>query len=323
MHDEAPYFTLFAGIEQEKLRKSGSAAALQAFETAIYLIALGRWPAVITQVYLSIELLLRAHYRVPVGESGVNGAKLLDRYADEGKATQALFNRSQKLRKKRNQIVHNGYSPKDDSDSRRLFIDPAVPFFQNLLKSTIEVDLYDFPLTSEHAGHWFWENYKKCRCAAKACENAGGILSASEMLLFDAACRRVVEQAGRFESFFSPYRGYLDAWVSGRDQEAEFLARQANFEEFIEQFIDPSEVYILEETPCPVCQHEVLLFNASYSPENAELVIGVHQVGCLACRYLTQNEYIIGSYFNNAQGSFAGGVDYHQFRLANDHVITW
>lgn len=62
MSRDAPSFSLFFGIDPKKANKPCVAAAFQAFETSLYLIGMQRWPAVITQVYLSIELLLRAHY---------------------------------------------------------------------------------------------------------------------------------------------------------------------------------------------------------------------------------------------------------------------
>ena len=81
MSNDEPTFTLFAGIDPEKVNRPCIAAALQAFETNLYLIGMGRWPAVITQLYLSIELLLRAYFEKSPNTE-VKSFELIDRYGE-------------------------------------------------------------------------------------------------------------------------------------------------------------------------------------------------------------------------------------------------
>jgi hypothetical protein len=105
----------------------GLLASLQAFETSLFLIALERFPHALTSCTFAVEAALKAS---PLCKRASKG--LLEVIAAARKASPAIEAFPQEdldhLRQKRNDIVHKGYSPKDDNISGDLLLNVGMPF---------------------------------------------------------------------------------------------------------------------------------------------------------------------------------------------------
>ena len=101
------------------INQKGGIAAAQTFETIFYLIGSGRWVAVVTSMASCIELFLRAkHDEVDVSSSGLQKQmSQFEAHIDEGTKKEILISQGKELRRLRNRIVHNGFSPKDDPEA--------------------------------------------------------------------------------------------------------------------------------------------------------------------------------------------------------------
>ena len=125
------------GLEPDSL-----IASLQAFETALFLIALDRFPHALTSCTFAVEAALKASPRCKAASKG-----LLDVIVAARKASPAIeaFPREDldHLRKKRNEIVHSGFSPKDDNISADLLLKVGIPFLSCCCQEFHSFDLPD------------------------------------------------------------------------------------------------------------------------------------------------------------------------------------
>jgi hypothetical protein len=98
-----PALTLFRGFPKEFLSISNVASALQSFETAIYCIALRRWPATVGLVWQASELLLQHLYKGTLDE--VSTVAAMKNHLEEKKVSNDLNNAAHRLRKTRNNFI--------------------------------------------------------------------------------------------------------------------------------------------------------------------------------------------------------------------------
>ena len=129
---QLPILYFFDDFPEDYLGRDGIPAALQSAETAILLIAMGRWPAITGLIWQACELFLRAKYTNP-GETYrnknlPNGKQLQERFFQHSNIlTESLNNKATNLRALRNQVIHEGYSPKFDDTCIDLFLMPEYP----------------------------------------------------------------------------------------------------------------------------------------------------------------------------------------------------
>ena len=116
----------------------GVLASLQAFETSLFLISLSRFPHALTLCTSAIEGAIKAS---PKGDPAAKN--LRDTIASARCAAPRLGAFQQEdldsLRRKRNEIVHKGFSPRDDNVCAYLLLNTGIAFLDSCYR-----ELHDF-----------------------------------------------------------------------------------------------------------------------------------------------------------------------------------
>ena len=158
---------LFTEVSEKDLRSDYVLSSLQTFETSLLLAAEGRWPSVIPLLFSACESLLRPVTgltgKKPV--TGLTGKKSKPTYwtswelmdAFKRDVSSELHEKTGELREFRNDLLHRGYSPKDDAKCIEFFFDPGVPYFDALLKKQFGKDKREL---SGRAAAAFWDVYR-------------------------------------------------------------------------------------------------------------------------------------------------------------------
>ncbi|MFC5427615.1 hypothetical protein ACFPTO_02130 [Paraburkholderia denitrificans] len=131
-------------------------SSLQGYETALLLLAQGRYPQALTTIASAIESAGKAYLRLGPEEK-CELAKLNEILQEalprEKRVTPSKLN---KFRRTRNRITHYGFSPRDDEESVSLFIGTALPFLDAWLEhsngfSIVESLYFDLGKKVRHA----------------------------------------------------------------------------------------------------------------------------------------------------------------------------
>jgi len=274
---------LFIGFPRKYLESEGVASALQSFETAIYCVALRRWPATVELVWQASELLLRHMYKKDLKEwSSVDAINI---HSSRGKVTSNLSAAAHSLRKTRNEFVHSGFSPKDDYLSIKMYFEAGVPYFANLLKSAFDLDLYKYIGTGT-TGTWFWDVYKSTRkLVTDADSNEQN--SISRTLLFVLSCQKIVSVGGRFEGALQPYNHY-EYLLENNYQDMIYEINKEIIKEFLlSNFGSDSHEIAWLKGDCYICESE-LMGKCDWN-ENDQFS-GVKEFGCAKCGYVFKDE---------------------------------
>lgn len=124
------------------LESDGVIASLQAFETALFLIALDRFPHALTSCTFAVEAALRASPRCKGTSKRLSDVIVAARRASP--AIEAVPQEDlEQLRKKRNDIVHSGFGPKDKNASADLLLKVGLRFFTCCCREFHSFDLLD------------------------------------------------------------------------------------------------------------------------------------------------------------------------------------
>ena len=273
---------LFIGFPRDFLEAEGVASALQSFETAIYCIALRRWPASVELVWQAIELLLSHLYK----EAGKNLSSIdaMKTHLDNKRVSIDLNDAAHNLRIIRNQFVHNGFSPKDNYLSIKTYFEAGVPYFANLLKSAFDQDLYNYRGTGT-TGNWFWEVYKNTRKLVTS-SDTNEKNSTSRTSLFVLSCHKVVSVHGRFEGALQPYNHY--EYLLGENYQE--IIHSINIE-VIKDFVRnafSSNLYDIAwlKVDCEICGSE-LMGNCDWNKNDQ--FVELKEFGCAKCGYVCNN----------------------------------
>ena len=159
---EMPELNFFRATPAGLLDNPPLASSLQTFETALFLIALGRYPSALVSCGSAWESAIKAKWAIPPDDR-ITAAKLIEMGRGYSVPLRAFDGESLRaFREKRNSVVHYGFSPKDDEQSARLLLESGLPFLSLLYQ-----ELFDFFL-----------DWKALRPSA----NAFGELNREEML---------------------------------------------------------------------------------------------------------------------------------------------
>lgn len=136
-----PTLQMFRAVPKGMLPHTPLASSLQHFETCIFLIALGRFPAALTVCASSWEAVIRATFKEGTAEN-IPFPDLLNEVRDRQKQI-GMFDESglQKFRDARNRITHRGFDPGDDEYCAGLLLDVGLPFLSDCYRH-----LFDFYL---------------------------------------------------------------------------------------------------------------------------------------------------------------------------------
>jgi hypothetical protein len=131
-------------------------SSLQTFETGIFLIALQRYPHALTSCVSAIEGGIKGKLGERENEPFLSLLARADKEVPALQEHDVIQRRN--LRDKRNEIVHSGFSPKDDNISVHLLLTTGFPLLQKIYKG-----LYHFDLRS----HFFEPARKQLDVAKK------------------------------------------------------------------------------------------------------------------------------------------------------------
>ena len=269
---------LFVGFPRHFLEEEGVASALQSFETAVYCIALRRWPATVELVWQASELLLRHLYKH--AESNWSSIDAMNTHLNNGRISSDLSSAAHDLRKTRNAFIHNGFSPKDDHLSIKTYFEAGVPYFANLLKSAFDQDLYQYIGTGT-TGNWFWEVYKNTRKLVTG-PDTNEKNSWSRTLLFVLSCHKVVTVGGRFEGAFRPYNHY-EYLLEKSHQDIAYGINIEIIEDFLRTtFSSDSYDIAWLKVDCDICGSE-LMGNCGW--DQNDQFVELKEFGCAKCGY--------------------------------------
>ena len=270
---------LFIDFPRDLLEAEGVASALQSFETAIYCIALRRWPATVELVWQASELLLRHLYKKNVRDWSSIDA--MNHHLNKGMVSSDLSDAAHQLRKTRNDFVHGGFSPKDDYLAIKRYFEAGVPYFANLLKSAFNQDLYDYIGTGT-TGKWFWDVYKNTRKLVTGSDTNENN-SISRTRLFVLSCHKVVTVGGRFEGALQPYNHY-EYLLEQNHQDLIYDINIEIIKDFLrDEFGSDSYHIVWLKVDCDICDSE-LMGNCDWD-ENDQFV-ELKEFGCAQCGYV-------------------------------------
>ena len=112
-------------------------SSLQAFETSLILISLGRWTNALISITNAIEILLREFTR---GEREFY--LLIDDFAASFDISDDLKKATHRVRKKRNEFTHSAVIPDDNDDAIRAYMEDALSVYKIFLQKSVNIDLY-------------------------------------------------------------------------------------------------------------------------------------------------------------------------------------
>jgi hypothetical protein len=148
---------------------AGAATSLQGFETALFLIALRRFPHALTSCVFAIEAVIR--YSV---QSSRRLKDLLPESPERALLSPGLRpNEIKELRDARNKIVHKGFDSNDESKSAALLLRTGIPLLEHYFNGLYRFDIMD-GLLEEFAYHLgVAKTVYQRKCAAAGEEDTG------------------------------------------------------------------------------------------------------------------------------------------------------
>jgi hypothetical protein len=137
-------FKFFRSLPANDEARIALASSMQSLESVLLLIALRRYPHALTTCAAAIESAIKSSSAgQTTGRS--NGLRdLLETAKRESKALGAFPEEAlSKFRRARNRITHDGFSPRDDSESVDLLLEVGLPFLHQCYLHLFSFDLWD------------------------------------------------------------------------------------------------------------------------------------------------------------------------------------
>ena len=122
------FLTNLADFHFERIeQRPPLASAIQSFETCLHLISLNRFPSALTCCAMAIESAWKAATRTGQ-DAKTDFATILGEVNSSLPKSSPAFNLKE-FRRLRNDVVHFGYSPKDDEVSAKMIFSTGIPVF--------------------------------------------------------------------------------------------------------------------------------------------------------------------------------------------------
>lgn len=141
VNPSSPRFVYFRATPADMLANPPLASSLQTLETCYFLIALGHYPQALVACATAVESAIKAKMKIKP-EQEVTLDQLI-KMAQQASPTLRLFSGDKlyTFRKKRNSIIHFGFSPNDDQVCATILLDAGLPFISQCFRQ-----LFDFCL---------------------------------------------------------------------------------------------------------------------------------------------------------------------------------
>ena len=293
-----PFLILFTGMPDEFLMKDGVASALQSFETSLYLVVAGRFPTVLSLIWEACEKLLRVNY-LTAGKTRKEAqqikAEALQQWFLETSdlVSKELHDNATRLRQARNEILHNGYSPKDDRMCIDLYFNAGVPYLDKVLKYLTNKSLEQISIQHYYSGGWFWEIYKGTRKVLTRRINQKQVDLLGAIGLLRVALRKIFVNLtpNQATSVVPLVESIVLHEMNDYDLSAEIEDRLRNH--FIKRLGDvEGDTVELIGFGCPICGNESVLASVTWKGSEQEgfLPAGVEGFACTECKYLMVGE---------------------------------
>jgi hypothetical protein len=262
--------------------------ALQAFETSLLALALGRFPTALVLCVSSLEALLKSHLRpVPTEEKPkVPSRYLRDLWAEVAQANPrvASFPTSQveKLIHKRNRMAHYGHAPTDNPACAELLLDVGYPLFTAILADCFRFHL-DWRAVQPDARDILALTENQRECCGLLADAAKHWRSA-----FQLRAMKSVPALACFHGLMHYIRRYIQPTFTSRVEEAvsdaasehglQFEIRQKQLRKVSSLF---SHCWLSD---CPYCDEiQSLALDLCFSA--TEQKVGVRRARCVSCDF--------------------------------------
>lgn len=143
--EDQPSFLFFRRTPADMMQHPPLASSLQSFETCLLLIALGRFPSVLSSCAAAVESVIKAKLGTPP-EDQVRMRDLIEEIRRVSPSLR-LFDQTklQDFRETRNRVVHYGYTPKDDEICAFQLLETGFPFLEKCYSELFGFDLISRP----------------------------------------------------------------------------------------------------------------------------------------------------------------------------------
>lgn len=123
-----PRLDFFRATPSDLIAEPPLASSLQNFETCLFLVGLKRYPSAVVSCATALESALKAKLEIGPDE-WTTLEKLLTDIRSRFEPLRAFDNEKLvKFRRKRNDLVHYGFSPRDDEECATLLLETGLPF---------------------------------------------------------------------------------------------------------------------------------------------------------------------------------------------------
>jgi len=284
MSSQEPQFILFWPPAEYRHRE-GIAAAYQSLESAMMLLMLYRWPSVIPLIWSACETLLREHYN----DHSALSQDLQVRFKNEHPAISDSLNQSaSSLRKWRNELLHRGYSPKDDPRCAELMFNAGIPYFQGLVRELIGTD-------EINATIWdFWQIYTDTRKAiTRKIKRKEADLN-SAMFYLVGLLRFSLSSNFTSELMTSMWETSQELMIAEVEQTKQMVRRIERCEK------TDGNCYQLPDFYCTNCKGGEILAGASFTGGSSAFHLDrLEVIGCTECGYLLFDQDLIKVFFED------------------------
>jgi len=282
-------------------------SSLQSIESAMIMMAAGRFPSVVPLMVEAIEKLLKIHFGPDA--SGMDLPDLIKKFNSEAKIKPDFQKNIFRLRKTRNRYIHYGYSPKDDDEAIELTFTTAMPYIDQIVCSVTKEEVEGLfksieKVSSDYLGMTFLDTRRiitrKISRNEKRKPNEKESLKSGLWLL--KTVFRVAQDIGYINQWFHPVYDPLGydwklKWMECDDGTWwEFLTerRKKNIKE-----LDPDGYfsYRLTKNLCMWCGGDCMI--VFISNQVAEPDFQIDRYECADCEHGTTDKDVISIYLKN------------------------
>lgn len=284
---EPPQLEFFIGMSEEYLQIEGFATALQNIETTLRMTQIRRWPACIALMWQSIELLLRIS-----ASKGPNDTtdvfKLQEAFNSRCNMSEGLSKESHNLRRLRNEILHHGYSPKDDEECIRVFFGPGFAYIDKLISELTGESLIQIG-RKETPNQWYWDIFEDTRKIINTKSRKKRQLS-DGLLPICLAAERINRVGGKVSEHYYP--GDTFNLSGGEWDDVDYEIRAKVGQELAEEIQGGSgEIVFIPGYKCfKRCDHfsETVIADFEWGEVKSDgyEVLGVNAIACINCNYV-------------------------------------
>jgi hypothetical protein len=136
---DAPRLIFFRETPKDLLSRPPLASSLQHLETSFLLISMRRYPHALVSCASAVESAIKAAFNC---NQNAKFEKLLEQAQERIPAAARLDSDGlNAFRRKRNEIIHYGFTPKDDAISSTLMLETAIPLTEQYYKEFFNFNL--------------------------------------------------------------------------------------------------------------------------------------------------------------------------------------